>query len=126
MRSVAIGRRVHKASKQCWGVTAGQAPHNSSNVGVVTTGQVGHNASVSQQNGDRSRYRSEKRKGNKKGAEMEEEYVGRLTCKICECVFCDEDDKLIECGICEQWECIKCSKMSEKQYDLQNDKTPES
>ena len=28
------------------GVTAGQAPHNSSNVGVVTTGQVGHNSSM--------------------------------------------------------------------------------
>ena len=32
-------------SQQCWGVTAGQAPHNSSNVGVVTAGQVGHNSS---------------------------------------------------------------------------------
>ena len=27
------------------GVTAGQAPHNSSNVGVATAGQVGHNSS---------------------------------------------------------------------------------
>ena len=28
------------ASQQCWGVTAGQARHNSSNVGGVTAGQV--------------------------------------------------------------------------------------
>ena len=27
------------------GATAGQAPHNSSNVGVVTTGQLGNNSS---------------------------------------------------------------------------------
>ena len=38
---------------------------------------------VSKQNGDRSRSRSEKRKGNKKGAEMEGESVGSLTCNIC-------------------------------------------
>ena len=77
--------------------------------------------------GDRSRSRSEKRKVNKKGAEMEEEYVtvGSLTYKICQCVFCDEDDKLIECGRCEKWECINCSNMSEKQYDLLNDKSLE-
>ena len=67
-------------------------------------------------NGDRSRSRSEKRIGNQKGAEMEEESMGSLTCKICQCVFCDEDDKLIECGRCEKWECINCSQMTEKQY----------
>ena len=66
-----------------------------SNGGSVTNG--------SQQNGDRSRSRSEKRKGNKKGAEIEEESVGSLMCNICQCVFCDEDDKLIECGRCEKW-----------------------
>ena len=49
--------------------------------------------------------------------------MGSLTCKICQCVFCDEDDKLIECGRCEKWECINCSQMSEKQYDLLNDKS---
>ena len=54
---------------------------------------------------------------------MEEDSVGSLTCKICQCVFCDEDDKLIECGRCEKWECINCSNMSEKQYDLLNDKS---
>ena len=81
---------------------------------------------VRKQNGDRSRSRSENRKGNKKGAEMEDDYVGRLTCKICQCVFCDDDDKLIECGRCEKWECINCSNMSEKQYDLLNDKAWES
>ena len=51
--------------------------------------------------------------------------VGSLTCKICQCVFCDEDDKLIECGRCEKWESINCSNMSEKQYDLLNDKSLE-
>ena len=42
MRSLAIGRR---ASQQCWGVTAGKARHNSSNVRGVTAGKVGHNSS---------------------------------------------------------------------------------
>ena len=50
---------------------------------------------VNKQNEDRSRSRSEKRKGNKKGTEKGEESMGSLTCKICQCVFCDEDDKLI-------------------------------
>ena len=36
VRSLAIGRR---ASKQCWGVTAGNAMHNSSNVRGVTAGK---------------------------------------------------------------------------------------
>ena len=49
--------------------------------------------------------------------------MGILTCKICECVIYDDDDKLIECGRCEKWECITCSKMSERQYDLLNDKS---
>ena len=40
-RSLAIGRR---ASKQCWGVTAGKARHNSSNVRGVTAGKMGHNS----------------------------------------------------------------------------------
>ena len=80
-------------------------------------------SNVGKQNGDRSRSRSEKRKGNKKGTEMEDESVGSLTCKICQCVFRDEDDKPIECGRCEKWECINCSNMSEKQYDLLNDKS---
>ena len=34
------------ASQQCWGVTAGQARHNASNVGGVTAGQMGHNSSI--------------------------------------------------------------------------------
>ena len=34
------------ASKQLWGVTAGQPRHNSSNVGGGTAGQVGHNSSI--------------------------------------------------------------------------------
>ena len=42
MRSLAIGRRV---SQQCWGVTAGKARHNSSNVRGVTAGKVGCNSS---------------------------------------------------------------------------------
>ena len=42
VRSLAIGRR---ASQQCWGVTAGKASHNSSNVRGVTAGKVGHNSS---------------------------------------------------------------------------------
>ena len=40
--SLAIGRR---ASQQCWGVTAGKARHNSSNVRGVTTGKVGRSSS---------------------------------------------------------------------------------
>ena len=42
VRSLAIGRR---ASQQCWGVTAGKARHNSSNVRGVTAGKMGHNSS---------------------------------------------------------------------------------
>ena len=57
------------------------------------------------------------RKGNKKGAEIEEESVDSLTCKICQCVFCDEDDKLIECGRFEKWECINCSNTVTPQYN---------
>ena len=41
--SLAIGRR---ASRQCWGVTAGNARHNSSNVRGVTAGKVGRNSSM--------------------------------------------------------------------------------
>ena len=41
VRSFAIGWR---ASKQCWGVTAGKARHNSSNVRGVTGGKMGHNS----------------------------------------------------------------------------------
>ena len=33
--------------------------------------------------------------------------VPSLMCKICQCVFCDEDDKF-ECGRCEKWECLNC------------------
>ena len=43
VRSLAIGRR---ASEQCWGVTAGKARHNSSNVRGVTAGKVGRNSST--------------------------------------------------------------------------------
>ena len=98
-----------------------QKGHNKKKAPPLSNG--GSVTNVSKQNGDRSRSRSEKRKGNKKGAEMEDESVGSLTCKICQCVFCDEDDKLIECGRCEKWECINCSNMSEKQYDMLNDKS---
>ena len=41
-RSFAIGWR---ASKQCWGVTAGNPRHNSSNVRDVTAGNMGRNSS---------------------------------------------------------------------------------
>ena len=40
--SFAIGWR---ASKQCWGVTAGKPRHNSSNVRDVTAGKIGCNSS---------------------------------------------------------------------------------
>ena len=46
MRSLAIGRR---ASKQCWGVTAGKAMHNSSSVRGVTAGKMGRNSSITSQ-----------------------------------------------------------------------------
>ena len=44
-----------------------------------------------------------------------------MTCKSCELVFSNDDDKLIECGRCEEWECITCSSMTEAQYDVLND-----
>ena len=106
--------RMSQVDEEQKGHTKKKAPPLS-NGGSVTN--------VSKQYGDSSRSRSEKRKGNKKGAEMEEDYVGSLTCTICQYVFCDEDYKLIECGRCEKWECINCSNMSEKQYDLLNDKS---
>ena len=43
MRSLVISRW---ASQQCWGVTAGKARHNSSNVRGVTAGKVRHNSIV--------------------------------------------------------------------------------
>ena len=39
---IRIGRR---ASQQCWGVTAGNARHNSSNVRGVKAGKMGRNSS---------------------------------------------------------------------------------
>ena len=42
MRSLAI---VQRASKQCWGVTAGNERHNFSHVRGVTAGKMGHNSS---------------------------------------------------------------------------------
>ena len=38
--------KVNRASQQCWGVTAGKARHNSSNVRGVTAGKMGRNASI--------------------------------------------------------------------------------
>ena len=42
---VTAGQARHNSSN-VGGVTAGQARHNSSNVGGVTAGQVGHNSSI--------------------------------------------------------------------------------
>ena len=35
-----------RSSQQCWGVTAGKARHNSSNVKGVTADKVRHNSSI--------------------------------------------------------------------------------
>ena len=48
-RRLAIGRQ---ASQQCWGVTAGKASHNSSNVRGVTASKLGRNSSTDNQYGE--------------------------------------------------------------------------
>lgn len=41
-----------------------------------------------------------------------------IECKICNSLFTDVEDKLIECERCEKWECLSCSKLSSDQYDI--------
>jgi hypothetical protein len=41
-----------------------------------------------------------------------------ITCKICCENFSDEDDKLLECERCENWECLDCSGLGSEQYTL--------
>ncbi len=46
-----------------------------------------------------------------------------LTCKSCNTFFCDDQDKLIECERCEKWICLKCSGLTEGQYEAMNDES---
>ena len=87
-------------------------------------------ADKQEQDGGRSRSSSERRKTqtvkrkaeNKQGTYKTEPDSDIITCKTYgESVFTDDDDKLVECGRCESWECIKCSNISEKHYELLND-----
>lgn len=41
----------------------------------------------------------------------------KLTCKLCQDVFTQEDDKLVECEKCDRWECQSCADLTNEQYD---------
>ena len=41
-----------------------------------------------------------------------------LVCKVCENVFVDEGDKLIECERCGEWECFDCSNLMVTEYQV--------
>lgn len=44
-----------------------------------------------------------------------------IACKVCKGMFCDQDDKLLECDRCQDWECLNCSGMDEDQYRVMNE-----
>jgi hypothetical protein len=39
-----------------------------------------------------------------------------LTCKQCNDVFTDANDKLVECEKCELWECQACAQITDVEY----------
>lgn len=47
----------------------------------------------------------------------EEESEDELTCKLCQVVFTQKTDKLVECEKCDRWECQQCAELTNKQYD---------
>ena len=99
----------------------------------------GRSASVDNQDGARSRLTSQQ-KGKKKsdtgssstsltvssqidkyeGDEDEDVMPDELTCKVCETVFVEDSDQLLQCERCDDWMCIQCTGLNEQQYDLLN------
>ena len=44
-----------------------------------------------------------------------------LTCVLCNKLFVDANDKLVECERCRHWHCTDCLKFSDAKYDLLSD-----
>lgn len=53
----------------------------------------------------------------KKKKSKKEGKKSSLTCKLCQQVFTNEDDRLVECEKCENWECQACAELTNVEYD---------
>ena len=83
-----------------------------------TTRGLNKSTSKSQAEQKQQRQSKEQKAAKKAQAKTSEEDV--ITCDICQRRFVDIDDKLLQCGRCDLWQCIACLKYSDTGYDLLN------
>lgn len=57
-----------------------------------------------------------KQTGRPVSFQVEKSGYEAVECKMCEEVFVNEDDHLMQCERCDKWECLTCSGLSDNDY----------
>ena len=57
-----------------------------------------------------------KQNGRPESSQFDKSAYDAVECKMCEEVFENEDDQLMQCERCDKWECLTCSGLSDNDY----------